>query len=397
MEHFEKIYNNLKSYISKNFSDRNYNDIELSFERLNGLSNDIYLVKMFNQTTQEMVHEVIYRQFGEISDLVDRKLETSIIQNLSEKKLTPRIFETDDQTYRIEEFISNSSTMTKESLKEDDVIERIVQILVTYTMISGVYSYYIHSKDLSQDYKIQIDPELTNSTKFDRVNQNMFDMCMKDMFSKARKNLEKFSQIFKKKYNIFLDKEIFAKLEKIKYFINNYHEIFSKIFPKQGFFVLNHNDVHRLNLLISEDKEKLFILDHEYSALNLVGADIVNYLIESTFSYDLKAHPFYRFDAEEIDFENYFEIFKDFINKFEMSHEELLADAENRRKFEKMKTFKYFLKLVCVISLFWLLFSVIYLDFEAFSLQKTFDYFQHALDRIYIFEKAYQKLQTLKI
>jgi thiamine kinase-like enzyme len=396
MEHFEKIYNNLKTYIKRTLSDLNCNEIELSFEKLNGLSNDIYLVRMFDKTSQEMVHEVIYRQFGQISDLVDRELERKIIDSLSSKSLTPRILQTDGSSYRIEEFVSNASTMTKESLKEDDVIERIIQILVAYTMISGVYIYKISSNEFSQDYKIKIDPEMVSSSS-QGVKQNIFDMCMRDMLNKARKNFEKFSNNFDKKYNKFLNQELLSKFDKIMYYIKNYNDIFSKIFPNKGFFVLNHNDVHRLNLLVSEDQEKLFILDHEYSALNLVGVDIVNYLIETSFSYDLNEYPYYKFESNEINFENYFEIFKEFIEKFESSNQSLLLQGDNRRKFEKVKTFKYFLRLVCVISLFWLLYSVIYFDYDSFSLSKTFDYFQHAVDRIYILEKAYQKLETLKI
>jgi thiamine kinase-like enzyme len=397
MEQFEKIYNNVKTYINKNLIGQNYNEIELNFEKLNGLSNDIYLVKMYNKTTNEMVHEVIYRQFGEIADLVDRNLETCIIENLSEKGLTPKIYETDGQTYRIEEFISNSDTLDKESLKEDDVIERIIQILVSYTMISGVYIYHLHSKNFDQDYKIEIDPDLNSNFNNTRISQNMFDMCMKDMITKARKNFERFSKIFEKKYNKFLDQEVFEKYEKLKFYIKNYNDVFSKIFPKKGFFVLNHNDVHRLNILLSNDKEKLFILDHEYSALNLIGIDIVNYMIESNFDYTMKSFPFYQFNGEEIDFDNYFEIFKNFLDKFESCHANLFQEEDNKLRFEKMRTLKYFLKLVCVISLFWLLFSVIYCEFDSFTLQKTFDYFQHASDRIFIFEKAYKKLESLNV
>jgi thiamine kinase-like enzyme len=396
MEHFGKIYKNMQAYISKNLSERNYNDLELTFEKLNGLSNDIYLVKIYNKSQNEMVHEVIYRQFGEIADLVNRELETSIIENLSSKGLTPKIFETDGTSYRIEEFIHDSNTLERDTLKEDDVIERIIQILVSYTMISGVYNFHVKSGLFTQDYQIEIDPELSYQSNYQRISQNMFDMCMVDMYTKAKKNFDKFSHNFKKKYDRFIDKEIFSKFDKIKFYITNYNEVFSKIFPKNGFLVLNHNDVHRLNLLLTNDKEKMFILDHEYSALNLIGIDIVNYMIESNFDYTMKNYPFVQFSPEEINFENYFEIFKNFLNKFECAHSNFMAEDDNRKKLEKLKSMKYFLRLVCTISLFWLLYSVIYCEFESFTLQKTFGYYQHALDRIFIFEKAYNKLQALE-
>jgi thiamine kinase-like enzyme len=217
------------------------------------------------------------------------------------------------------------------------------------------------------------------------------------MYIKAIKNFDEFANKFKKKYNKFLDKEIFSKYDKLQYFIKNYHKLFTEIFPKNGLFVLNHNDVHRLNLLFSENKEKIIILDHEYASLNLIGVDLVNYLIESNFDYTLKEFPFHECYYDEIDFEHYYEIFKDFLNKFEVAHSSNFTNEKYKKKFDKMKSFKYFLKLVCLISLFWLLYSVIYLEFESFSMQKCFDYFTHAMDRIYIFEEAYKKLKILEL
>lgn len=399
MEHFEKICANIKNFVLNHTKGKEFHELDLNFEKLNGLSNDIYLVKIYNKTTNEMMHEVIYRQFGEISDLVDRELETKIINNLSEKGVTPPIYETDGKTYRIEEYVGDSDVLERNCLKEDDVIERIIEILVSYTLISGVYCYHIQSPHFEQDYKLDISPDVNNNlaANFSRYPQNMFDKCMKEMLVKAKTNFEKFSEKFKKKYKKILDKEIFEKYQKIKYYVENYNDIFSKIFPKKGFFVLNHNDVHRLNLLLTNDKEKIIVLDHEYACLNLIGIDIVNYLIETNFDYTKKTYPYSEFNPEGIDFENYFKIFKDFLNKFELSHAKILEEETNRRRFEKIKTFKYFLKLFCVVSLFWLLFSVIYFDFEAFSLQKSFDYFKHALDRIYIFEQAFKKLNSLNV
>ena len=42
--------------------------------------------------------------------------------------------------------------------------------------------------------------------------------------------------------------------------------------------------IHRLNILVRGDND-LILLDHEYASLNLIGSDIVNYLIESQFDY----------------------------------------------------------------------------------------------------------------
>lgn len=290
MEQIEKVYKNIKKYLYRHMGIENYNDLELSYQKLNGLSNDIYLVKIQNKTTNELIQEIIYRKFGEISDLVDRELEMRIVDNLSNKGVGPKILETDNKTYRIEEFISNAAPMEKSVLKEEEIIERVMHILISYSLISGVYHYNIHSESFTEDYKIKIDPAITSNPymSHERINQNIFDMCVKSMYEKATKNFETFSDKCRKNYNKFLKKEIFTKFEKLSHFMKNYHDLFMEVFPKNGLFVLNHNDVHRLNILLAHDKQKAYLLDHEYAAINLIGVDIVNYLIESNFDYTIK-------------------------------------------------------------------------------------------------------------
>jgi thiamine kinase-like enzyme len=401
MEQFEKIYEHIKSFVSKKFSSQDYNELEITFEKMNGLSNSIYLVRIFNKTTKEFLDEFVYRLFGEISEFIDRDLELDIIQNLSVKGVTPFIYETDYKSYRIEEYIGKADVLPREILKEEDIIQRVMQILISYTLISGVFHYKVSSENFTDDYHINIDPEVHSSGSINkqRIKQNIFDMCIKKFLDKARKNFDKFSNKFQKKYNKFnkfLDVELVEKFEKLKYFINNYNTLFMKIFPKHGLLTLNHNDVHRLNILLTDSKEKLLLLDHEYAALNLLGIDIVNYLIETSYDYTIKKYPFQEFNPGAIDLEAFFEVFKSFICKLELAHASVFAEEENRKKLEKVKTFKYFLKLVCLISLFWLLFTVIYLDYESFTLRKTFDYFEHAITRINIFQQAYNKLSQIK-
>jgi thiamine kinase-like enzyme len=143
-----------------------------------------------------------------------------------------------------------------------------------------------------------------------------------------------------------------TKINKIKNYMENYKELFAKVFPKKGIASLCHNDVHRLNLLLTEDTEKVFILDHEYACLNLAGVDIVNYMIETKFDYTKKAFPFYEFEGEtlQIDFARFYEVFLNFMEKFEAAHS-IDEDHEYFMQFQKCKKFKYFYKIVCVISL----------------------------------------------
>jgi len=105
---------------------------------------------------------------------------------------------------------------------------------------------------------------------------------------------------------------------------------------------------------------------------------------------------FYTFESEEISFENYFVIFQQFLKKFELAHEEDFKNAEYRHRFQRINTYKYFLRLICVISLFWFLWGVIYLDLDKIQEMKSFDYLSYTMDRLTIFKKAYGELNLLK-
>jgi len=169
-------------------------------------------------------------------------------------------------------------------------------------------------------------------------------------------------------------------------------KLFLAILPQKGLFVLNHNDVHRLNIMRNNTDGELKILDHEYAGLNLIGIDIVNYLIESNFDYTSKTFPFYTFTKETIDFEGYFEIFQQFLNKFEVEHAEEMKNEDFRRKFKKVNDYKYFLRLVCIISLFWILWGVIYLDIDTMNHKSSFDHMGFTMDRVEVFSMAYKQL-----
>jgi len=174
--------------------------------------------------------------------------------------------------------------------------------------------------------------------------------------------------------------------------LKDYKEKFTQIMPNQGLFVLNHNDVHRLNFLSLEQNNKLMLIDHEYAAMNLIGVDIVNYLIEANFNYKVNVFPFFE-NKEKIDFSKMYDVYLKFLDKFEEANKRKIEDLEiNKIHYQQCRTFEYFLKIVCLISLFWFVYSIIYLDFSQLELKNTFDHFSHALARLSYFDKAYSIL-----
>ncbi len=392
MELMKEIISNINTFMEVKYNTRKENEIELDFIRLNGLSNNIYLVKIVDKTSKTLVKELIYRGYGEISELVDRDLEMEIIDNLSAKDLTPKVLET-NQNFRIEEYIGNSDVLPRSFLREDFIIEKIINILIVYSLISSVYNFNIVSDSLSKEYKICFDPQYQSIKK-----QNMFDKCMDLMFSKAQKNFEGIKKKLGKKCNNFINEEVMTKIDKIKFYMENYKKLFTDVFPKNGLVSLCHNDVHSLNLLLTESTDKIIILDHEYACLNLVGNDIVNYMLETKLNYTKKTFPFYEFngDSLETEFLSFYEVFLKFMMKFE-TEQGIDVDSEHYLQFQKCKKLKYFYKIVCVISLFWFIYSVMYLDFDELFEKKKFDQVSHAIDRMFIFEKAYSELKDIKL
>ena len=90
-----------------------------------------------------------------------------------------------------------------------------------------------------------------------------------------------------------------------------------------------------------------------------------------------------------------YKIYLDYLKIFEenyKSREEI--DENNKILFSQCKTKIYFLKLICITSLFWFIYSVIYIDWNAFDAKNLFDYFLHAIQRLSILETAYQVMES---
>jgi len=320
---------------------------------------------------------------------MDRETEEKIMENLSVSGLGPKIILSDKSTFRVEEFVKAADLTVSKQL-EDDIVNQVIRILVAYSCFSCVHTYKIFSDNFNTDYNININKGNNFS---EDVKKNIYDLATKSMFAKAKKNFQKFSSKFKERFDKVLNSKIFLEYKKIKHYLNNYKQIFSHVMPKQGLFVLNHNDVHRLNFLTMEN-DRLMLIDHEYAALNLIGIDIVNYLIETGFNYKHKEFPFFA-HTETLDYDKMYEMYLNYMNVFEeniRNREEINEERENL--FSQCRTKKYFFQLICVISLFWFIYSLIYLDWSTFEMKSTFDQFHHALKRLSIFEEAYERVES---
>jgi len=375
-------------------------------EKLNGLSNDVFLMKILDKNTGLVEESCIFRKFGQISEMVDRNLEGRIIEKLSILGLTPEVISTDMKKYRFEKYINDGDVINKYYARSEKFIEKLIEVLVFYTTLSFIHNYKIDTVPDSPKIDIHISNIYHDNFYGLEIAQNMFDLCISKLNKRANENFEIFSEKFLKNYHSngvswiydgLTFQEIYARFEKFSFYVKNFKEIFLQVFPSEGLLVLNHNDVHKLNLLACEGKDKIYILDHEYASLNLVGADIVNFLIETNYDYSIKAFPFYEYTPELIDLENYHKIFLKFVEKFIKKQKDLnstrILDVFDKQ-FEEIENFDFFLGLIQVISLFWMLYCAVYIDYNTLENKQKFDYFQHAMDRIALFESVEKILKN---
>ena len=389
MEDFETIKSNIRSYIiNEKKIQLPEKVIEINLKDIGGLSNTNYLATITNSTTNEMIDQILYRKFGEISDVVDRDLETMIINDLSLKGLGPKIYEKDKNgKYRIDEYLSNTSPIQKKDEFAPIVINQINQIVNNYSLIINMYKYHISGENIN----FSIIKDAISKPKR-RINNNMFDKCMVEMYNKAILSFNIFSEQFKANINRENNKILYEQFESLEKYMINYKKLFTSIFPKSGFMILCHNDIHRLNLIVRKSDNKLFVLDHEYACLNLVGNDFANYMNESCFIYE----PEYIFTKDLINFDKYYGYYKNYLKVFCENHKFLNGTDDGKKFLKEIHTKKYYLKLHVIINLFWFLYCVIYLNFSEFNKdQKNFFYFQHGLHRIYHIEAAMKAIEQI--
>ena len=388
MDSIENVYKNLKNHFLSKFHLTSFEEnYSIELDKLNSLSNDIYHVIYKRKNDNEIIYEVCYRNFGEIGELVNRELETFIIKSLSDKKLGPKIIDNDISTYRIDEYINDSQPLPHEILKTEKILKKIIKLFLCYNEILPVYKYEIINKNNFQ-VKYHIFNHNVNNINNNVNNiQNIIELCIKKMLPKGLKALENFKVNLKNKNDLTVNK----KFENIYNFANNLKQIFFSNFPEKFFFILNHNDTLRENLLLKEDE--ILIIDHEYGSLNLPGFDIVNYLVESNFDYSREIN----FIPEEIDLNFYYEIFLKYINELEKNDNicEFKRTNEGMNFFNEIKTMNYFLRLTILDNILWFIFALIYFNYEKFIKKIGFNYFQHAYDRTIYYEKILEFKKNL--
>ena len=375
MNESSEIIKSVKKYIKEKYN-FNEDDININLEKIDGMTNKNYHITFFNKNSPNKSYQILYCQYGKVLNSLTHDTEIKIMNYLSNKNEGPKIlFKCND--YRIVEFISNSSIIPLELRYNEKILKEINVILSKYSQISNFYKYSI-SSDLKFNFLNN------NKNSF----QTIFDIN-EAMFEKAKKNYEIFTQKFTEHSNL-IDEKIKQIKNKYDYYMNDYKKIFISLFPKNGFFILCHNDCQRWNFLYIEQNKQLMIIDHEYGCLCIPGIDICNYMNENSFYFYDDGR--YEFKKDEINFEFYYQQYLNYLNEFIKLNKKWANDNENKNFFEEIKNKKYYINLHCITNIFWFLFNVINLDFEKEIIKKSEHYFEYGYDRLCYYEIAHDLL-----
>ena len=363
---------------------------EIKLKQVNDITNDIYEIKIYKKTTLELFDKLIYKNFSKISETLNNNLEFPILE--TQKNSTSKILFIDPKnSYRIEECISNSKRIKRKYQFQSDIIEQIIQILISYSFVASIFTFTLKCDDhLNSKFKILINA-LNKEVENDKdkyIKNNFFDMCFKDLYERSLNTFKQFGLKFKARCIKSTNKTIFEEFQKLEFFMNNFKQLFNAAFPKSGYMIMNHNDFSQRKIILKNEKN-INIIQNDFSCHNIIGFDFANYLNESVFNY----LPTYQFNENDLDLDLTYKLYLKFIEKFEEMYSELKNNDKGKEILNEIKSRKYYLNLHCLINVFWVLHCSLYLNFEKFIENEGFDYFQHAIDRITLYEKISEKIE----
>lgn len=395
MEEEEKIKSNIKKYIlSSPKYDNKKDHINIELKRIGGYSNLNYMGIIKDSSTNEIIEHIFYRQycskFGCLSDSINHEQESKITKYLSEKNYGPKILFEEKNNFCISEFLTNTQSLPPEKYYDENITEQLCTILNYFTTFSHIYKYEINDGKIKL---MQVKDNDNDERKID-LTKNQYEKIVVDLYEKAIKSFQIFYDKFIQKYLKDKNPNEYKDVELVKNFLENYKQIYNDNFQSKGFLVMNHGDVFCDNILYREKDEKIFLIDHEYFTLNLLGYDLAYYLVESFVKYE----PELMCDFDKINFDAIFPIYEKFVNKFINNYQSLLEKEEFGKEFlERIKTKEYFITRMNIANLYLFIWTIGNIDFDSWekNSKKEF-FFIHGVKRIEFYLLGKNAIEKLK-
>lgn len=381
-----------KSIAAELFKKHNKLDFDVSPDKvslkdISGISNAIYKVYLdpSDSSFQNIPYKsFLFRWFGKISYLVHRQLEKHVMNGLNKLNIGPAIIATDEEKYRVEEFIENTKNISNDELLKPEILNQIENTFLKFYEIcderhyNAISTKYTDKKEL---YQALMKEEIPNVYNFSDKLKNMASSTM----SKFKEELIKDKSAWKEEEYANIIKQV----ENIERILDISINDLLEACPEIPVLVLSNNDAHPGNLLI-DDARKVYVIDHEYACYNYLGFEIANFLLESTFTLDWHEYPHFKqfepFDTYLSD--QYFGIYTAFIEKyFDIFSQELKENGVDIEKAKKHYLEKsIYLRLISASSIYWSLYAIYYIDYENFKNKKGFDYFAYSQLRFSVYE-----------
>jgi thiamine kinase-like enzyme len=333
---------------------------------------------------------VIYKHFGKISAIVDRKLELKVIERLSSLNKGPKILETDNFTYRVEEYISNTRNISRSEIFQPEYSSQLTNIFHIFTSMTN-YSKYLPKINFTN--KELLLKELIE----DKDESNTYNFAEK-MLKLAYSSIDEFENNFNndKSYweiKLLEYEELKSKIISIRKKLSTSINDLTSLAPKYSLIVLSHNDAHPCNILVN-DKKKLYLIDHEYCNNNYLGFDIVQFILESNFTLDHSEYPYFKvFQNFEIyTNENLYNFYRKFIEEYFELNRNMIAEfilndstcVDNILEHYLSKNTYY--SLISYAAIYWFLYAVLYLNYDEYKFKSNFNYLDYSLVRYSVYE-----------
>lgn len=385
-------------------------------ELKNGLSNQVFLVKVLEKNTRlDLCKEIenssnenkdyfknpksfkfILRIYGSVASILNREGEIKILRNLEKHNLCAKLIKTEDD-YRVEEYLEGYKESSLKDLIENE--NEINEIISNYNLIE-VVNYKRNGDDENPTNTIMISKQKNDlfrikennnqeiavddySPIFELLDYNDFtghflynnitdciiklnnviksynklSLLIADSNETHNNNKVLLLHIDTRMNNINL---LLKKITKIKNTVNS-------ILLQKSILVLSHNDLHRLNLMIKSNNNSEYnnkedsklngskefrLLDFEFSKLNFLGIDYANFLIEKEFDYDSNPYSFKGFNIEK-NFPKFIHYIDLFLDKLKAKNEIVYKKLFIDKDYLKSKEyFNLCLKMSCM---FWIL------------------------------------------
>jgi hypothetical protein len=370
-------------YIKRINSNINIETISINILKYaGGLNNDNYKITI--EKDSKIINEYFFKIFKNKID--NKKLESDVQFLLSKKNLSPKLLEMNSrEKYRIDEYLPNISYTDMENCLKDKVIENILSIILGFNNLYHICCYKINNYEIIYDEKNSIINHNKDIISID-FKINSFNNHIYEYLPKAEIALKKFIESYNANKGII---DLDLKINDLKYYVDNYKNILVEdIFKHNGYFIFSHSDFHRGNIVhIGNNYDKLFVLDNEFINLNLIGYDLIYYLIKSVFNNGIV--------DDYLDVSNFYKIYLKYINKFMNEYEGFISNKDNnlieeKNNIEKIISSKeYYLRLIKLVLLFDIIYCCCLINFEDEYVTKKaiFQFFNYLYLNIEILKK----------